>query len=98
MICVIGDIHGCAVTFDNLVNKILKEFSIKKIIYVGDFIDRGYDSKDVIRMAMELSKSYDTVILLGNHEDMMFDYIYDEKRYDEGVWFYNGGLDTVGTS
>ncbi len=95
MICIIGDIHGCIQTFDNLMNRVLKEYIIEKIIYVGDFIDRGYGSKEVINLAIEISKSYDTVILLGNHEDMMLDYVYNENRYDDGVWFYNGGLDTI---
>ncbi len=95
MIAIIGDIHGMYRDFIILVNKIIKKYSIDKIILIGDLIDRGPKSKEVIEFALDLSNSYKLIFLLGNHEDMMIDYIFEQNRYDRNLWFENGGYSTV---
>ncbi len=94
MYAIIGDIHGSFNTFEALIERILP-YKIKCFIFVGDLVDRGKYSKEVINLAMEISKRYEVILIRGNHEDMMLDYIYSEGRYDEGVWFANGGYQTV---
>ncbi len=95
MIAVIGDIHGEFYCFERLVDKIIKKYKIKKFVLIGDLIDRGLYSKEVLNFAIELKKNYDLILILGNHEDMMIDYILNEKRYGRGVWFSNNGDKTV---
>ncbi len=95
MLAVIGDIHGCYITFYKILKKLIKNYKIKKFIFVGDLVDRGNNSKEVINEIISLKKDYEVILLLGNHEDMMIDYILDEKRYGERVWFENGGYKTV---
>ena len=95
MIAVIGDIHGCYNTLIKLLDNILNSHKIEMFIFIGDLIDRGVSSKNVIHEIMELSENYKVILILGNHEDMMFDYIYSEKRYVDRVWFENGGYETV---
>lgn len=59
----IGDVHGCASEFEAL----LKSLDLKttdRIIQVGDLINRGPDSHDVI----ELAQKYKVEVILGNHE------------------------------
>jgi len=67
---VISDIHGCAKTFKALVDRI--SFSREDELYLlGDYIDRGPDSKGVIDHIWDLLETGYTVhCLTGNHEQM----------------------------
>jgi serine/threonine protein phosphatase 1 len=69
----IGDVHGCAKTLMTL----LVELHIDKqdtLIFLGDYIDRGPDSKGVITCLLVLQElSYNIVTLRGNHEQMLMD-------------------------
>ncbi len=71
MTYVIGDIHG---ELDKLVNllKIIQENYTSKLIFIGDYIDKGYYTKEVIDYLLMLSKQVECVFLRGNHE-YMFD-------------------------
>ena len=72
---VISDIHGCYFTLRELLNKIglSKE---DKICFLGDYIDRGSKSKEVIDYLIELKESgYNLHTIAGNHEEMVFDSI-----------------------
>lgn len=67
----VGDIHGCLETF----NALLDQFQLTKddrLYLLGDYVDRGPDSKGVIDRIIELRKSGMKVVALkGNHEQMM---------------------------
>lgn len=65
-IYIIGDVHGCYKTLVALINK-LPNKQTSKICFVGDLIDRGKNSKDVVKFVRD--NSYDCV--LGNHEFFM---------------------------
>lgn len=87
--CIIGDIHGCQKTFLSLLSKLPK--SIKNIYTVGDMIDRGPNSKEVIQTCMDRGiKS-----VKGNHEDMFIDYLTDGFEYERGMYEINGGNATL---
>ncbi len=67
---VIPDIHGCAKTLDTLLEIQIKPNKTDHLIFVGDYIDRGPDSKGVIDIIMDLQKNdYNITPLMGNHED-----------------------------
>ena len=93
-IYVIGDIHGCCKTFKML---LLEKLAIKKadtIYCVGDYIDRGNDSKGVIDFIIDLRKSgYEIITLRGNHEQMMLDSTNGYEHLD--LWLKNGGTETL---
>ena len=93
-IFVIGDIHGCCTTFKKL---LLEKLDIQKsdIIYcIGDYIDRGNDSKGVIDFIINLRiKGYKIHTLRGNHEQMMLDSTIDEESLY--IWLQNGGIKTL---
>jgi len=81
---VISDIHGCYFTLRELLNKIglSKE---DEIYFLGDYIDRGPNSKEVIDYLIELKKSgYNLHTLKGNHEEMVFDSI-ELEEWTEGA-------------
>jgi serine/threonine protein phosphatase 1 len=93
-IIAIGDIHGCARTFSKL---IMEEIRLKKsdtIYCIGDYIDRGPDSKGVIDLILDLRKrGYQIRTLRGNHEQLMLDSLKGgEARLN---WYVNGGDETL---
>lgn len=90
----IGDIHGCNKTFQKL---LLDTLHIKKsdhIYCLGDYIDRGNDSKGVVDFIMDLrEKGYQIHTIRGNHEQMMLDSTIDDKNLY--LWLMNGGGTTL---
>jgi len=93
----IGDIHGCLDELKRMINKLenLKKPLTKKdeIVFVGDYIDRGPDSKGVIDYLIKLSKKYKIMFIKGNHEQMMEDAIVN--YIFERLWISNGGIQTI---
>jgi serine/threonine protein phosphatase 1 len=93
---VIGDTHGC---YNELKDLILTletngEYNknTDKLVFLGDYIDRGKDSRLVIAYIRSLQNSdYNVVALMGNHEDMLLNYV-DGK--DE-AWTWNGYDTTI---
>ncbi|GIV34046.1 MAG: serine/threonine protein phosphatase [Chitinophagales bacterium] len=91
---VIGDVHGCCKTLRALIEEKLIPGREDKLIFVGDYIDRGPDSKGVITYLMELQLlGYSIILLKGNHEDMMLRAAEDKSARNN--WFYNGGMPTL---
>ena len=90
----IGDIHGCCKTFKKL---LLEKIDIRKsdrIYCIGDYVDRGKDSKGVIDFIMRLrNEGYHIHTLRGNHEQMMLDSVNDQQRLNH--WLRNGGRETL---
>jgi len=90
---VIGDIHGCANSLRSLMNKISREIlSNRLLVFIGDYIDRGPNSKKVVEILLELEELYSCIFLRGNHEQMLLDALHKGK---ETLWFTNGGQDTL---
>lgn len=85
----ISDIHGCSATFKALLEKI--KFAKEDVLYLlGDYVDRGPDSKGVIDHIWRLQKwGYQVHCLVGNHEIMLL------KAYEEAYDHYHGLIETV---
>lgn len=83
-IFVIGDVHGCYHTLVEL----LKEWdsNTEQLIFIGDLIDRGNFSPQVVQLVKQLCKEYDAVCLMGNHEYTCAKTILELKQTD----WYNG--------
>ncbi len=90
---VISDIHGCLKSFKALLYKIV--YSKRDELYLlGDFIDRGPDSKGLIDYIWQLQADGHFVhCLRGNHEQMLLDSFNDP--HDLSLWEIHGGLDTL---
>lgn len=84
---VIGDVHGMLHTLESLVNKLPNN---SNIIFVGDLVDRGKYSKEVIEFV--ISNNY--ISLLGNHEYAMYKYFkdLDYEHWTSKGW---GGTATI---
>lgn len=87
----IGDIHGCLAPLKQLIEK-LRPTPHDTLVFLGDYIDRGPDSKGVIEYLLRLRDEYNAVFLLGNHEMMLLDYL--AFGYTES-WDRNGGAATL---
>jgi len=68
----IGDIHGHLEKLNKLLG-IVRPAQNDKLVFLGDYIDRGPDSKGVVGRLMELAEQIPCVFLRGNHEQMMLD-------------------------
>ena len=69
-IIALGDIHGCSKALATLVEAI-QPTELDTLVFLGDYIDRGPDSRGVLDQIIALSQSCTVVPLLGNHEEML---------------------------
>ena len=92
-IFVIGDIHGCFDKLCALMNKIPINFNQDQLIFIGDYIDRGSNSLEVVDYLIDLKKRVPGIIFLkGNHEDMLENYLDGSDRF---TYLLNGGQRTL---
>ncbi len=93
----IGDIHGCYYLLRQLTARIEEDahgfIGRVIVIYLGDFIDRGAYSKEVIDFLLNNQQSsIEYVFLRGNHEQTLLDFLTDERVARS--WLFYGGLAT----
>lgn len=70
----------------------LKPYDDRQIIFIGDYIDRGPDSKGVVEFLLEFYEQHNCIFLRGNHEQMLLDAIW---RDGMNLWLNNGGRTTL---
>ncbi len=93
-VIVIGDIHGCVNTLKELLYNIIKINKSDKLIFLGDYIDRGLHSREVIDELIYLkNNNYNTIFLRGNHEQMLLDTYFHPELYPQ--WLINGAANTL---
>ncbi|MEH7388470.1 metallophosphoesterase family protein [Bacillus sp. JJ1521] len=92
---VISDIHGCLVHFNALLKKANFRPSEDKLILLGDYVDRGPNSKEVIERVSHMVKNENVIALRGNHDQRFLDVILTRKTelYDKFLKY--GGLETL---
>jgi Calcineurin-like phosphoesterase len=88
----IGDIHGCSAALRALIDAI-QPTTEDTLVLVGDYVDRGPDSRGVLDLVLELEKRCCVVPLLGNHELMLLDAI--ENPHVIFYWLECGGNATL---
>ncbi|MBX9792313.1 MAG: serine/threonine protein phosphatase [Pirellulales bacterium] len=88
----IGDIHGCSTALRALIEGIDPRPD-DTIVTLGDYIDRGPDSRGVIETLIGLKQRCRLVLLMGNHEEMLFQAFRgpDDLRF----WLQFGGEETL---
>ncbi len=101
----IGDVHGEADKLRRLHASILEQIAFEgraaKIVHLGDYVDRGPDSRGVIETVMALEARFDrdpaieVISLMGNHEQMMLDAYDSPRAEDAGSWWAQGGAQTA---
>jgi serine/threonine protein phosphatase 1 len=97
----IGDIHGRDDLLEAMHERIAADHALRHageravVVYVGDYIDRGAKSVEVIDRAMRGLAGFETVCLKGNHEEMMLDCLTTDDRDVWWTWLENGGDETL---
>jgi serine/threonine protein phosphatase 1 len=91
-IIAIGDIHGCSVALAALVDG-LRLGAGDTVVMLGDAVDRGSGSNEVVGQLLELRERTNLVCIQGNHEQMMLDAISGAIPVQE--WLYHGGAQTL---
>ena len=89
----VGDIHGSFDRLQELMKKIPIDFARDTLVFIGDYIDRGPASVEVVDYLIDLKKQVpQTIFLKGNHEDMLEKYLDGTDRF---TYLLNGGQNTL---
>lgn len=96
----IGDIHGCSLALATLL-KAVDPGPDDLVITLGDYVDRGFDSRGALDQLLALARRCRLVPLLGNHDEMVLDLLQSraqgrlgsDPRYRE--WLGFGGIATL---
>lgn len=91
MIGIIGDIHGCFNTLSELVRDIRKKYTDIKLYCVGDLVDRGNFSCEVIDFIQKEQISFTP----GNHDYMFYYFMKHPSSLFASSWLYNGYENTL---
>jgi serine/threonine protein phosphatase 1 len=87
----IGDIHGCALAFRAILDAVALEPD-DRVITLGDYVDRGSDSRGVLDRLVRLQRECRLVALLGNHDDML---LQASRGIHPSIYLEMGGLSTL---
>ncbi|MEJ7638103.1 MAG: metallophosphoesterase [Singulisphaera sp.] len=87
----IGDIHGCSAALDALLDAI-RPRPEDTLVPLGDYINRGSDSRGVIERLIDLGRRCRLVALTGNHEQMILE---ARSGLHPTTWLGMGGLATL---
>jgi serine/threonine protein phosphatase 1 len=95
----VGDIHGCFEKLQSLLQLCTEKAGSEahRIVFLGDYVDRGPDSRSVVDLLMSLENNAaaDYVFLKGNHEAMLINAFDDRDKV--AAWYANGGEQTLGS-
>ncbi len=91
MIAVIGDVHGCFYTLQSLVESIKQKYPDIAIYCVGDLVDRGNHSYEVLEYVI----SEKIIFTPGNHDYMFYSFIREPGSLMGNSWKYNGAETTL---
>ena len=97
----VGDVHGRDDLLQQLHERILEYHRLVyqdrpgAVVHVGDYIDRGPQSIQVIDRLMAGLEGLECVCLLGNHEAMALECLQSDQRQAWITWFANGGEATL---
>lgn len=94
----IGDIHGRLDLLDDLLGQIAEDVALAppglrcKVVYLGDIVDRGHDSRGVIERLLHAPApaGVDPVFLMGNHERILLNFL--DAPAEAAPWLDYGGL------
>lgn len=88
----IGDVHGCVHGLESLLAAI-EPSPLDTLVFLGDMVDHGRDSRDVLNLVSELRSKCHVVLIQGNHEEMMLAARDNEEAFR--FWVECGGAFTL---
>ncbi len=96
-IIAIGDIHGRLEKLEGLIEQIAPSDE-DRLVFLGDYIDRGAESFEVVDLIVRLKRTFPkTITLRGNHEDFVISLFKgNQSQYQRDIWLkMNGGDLTI---
>lgn len=96
MLYAIGDVHGRLDKLDELLAALpLRDGD--RLVFLGDYVDRGPDSRGVVDRLIQVAAERPCVFLMGNHESMFLDYLgwRGPQYFGADVFLANGGAETL---
>ncbi len=91
----VGDVHGRADLLHRLLDGLAESpHADLPLVFVGDYVDRGEQSADVLRTLKTRTEAGNVTCLLGNHEDMLLNFLEDPAAQGPR-WLRFGGLQTM---
>ena len=92
----IGDVHGCLTKLQDLVKRCQRDAGKvpAKFVFLGDYIDRGPDSRGVVEFLIDLQAQHRNLVVClgGNHEELALAALYAGQNEN---WLRNGGDETL---
>jgi serine/threonine protein phosphatase 1 len=94
----VGDVHGRADLLVNLLERIDADLKARPIassvqVFLGDYVDRGPQSRQVIDLMIERRRMHEVLCLKGNHEACVAQFLHDPAALSE--WKLIGGINTL---
>ncbi|MEK3828527.1 metallophosphoesterase [Paenibacillus sp. FSL K6-1558] len=91
----ISDIHGCIDAFDQLLIQVDYNSTYDQLILLGDYVDRGGNSRKVVDKVMELVQEHHAIALRGNHDQRFVDLIHEGTPSIQSKFMEHGGHPTL---
>lgn len=95
----IGDVHGELEKLDDLLRSIradaIQRRVAHKVVFLGDLVDRGPDSRGVIERVKAMAESGEALAVKGNHEELMLHACSNKESIGVYWWAENGGDETI---
>ncbi len=88
-VAIVGDVHGDALLLEKLLSKV-EDF--RRIVFVGDLVNRGPDTKNVLNIIVELTSQRHVHIVRGNHELYLSEFLSGGSFLDFAL---RGGIPTI---
>lgn len=88
----IGDVHGCSSALETILAEIQPQTD-DRLVFLGDYVDRGPNSRRVVEIVLELFYKCQVIPLLGNHEAMLL--AGRNTAEPNPFWLQCGGEETI---
>jgi len=91
----ISDIHGCYDTFVRLLKRVSYQPGQDTLILLGDYVDRGHSSKEVMELIMEMVSYPRVIALRGNHDHRFWELMTGADFSVKDRFIHHGGWETM---
>ncbi len=91
----ISDIHGCIEPLNRMLEEVGFNRSTDRLVLLGDYVDRGPKSKDVVARVMDLVNNDGAIALRGNHDQRLVDLIRTNDSLIQSKFMEHGGIQTL---
>ncbi|MDB5055213.1 MAG: metallophosphoesterase [Bacilli bacterium] len=92
---VISDIHGCYEPFNALLEEVKYSAKEDKLILIGDYVDRGPQSKEVVEQIIQMKTEGEVIVLRGNHDQRFIEIMTNKTNITDIKFIEHGGLQTL---